>query len=125
MATMTVDPTGRDLKRYLADDPDGEVVMLNLLRFKPGGRPSYEAYERALRPFVAGVGGEVVYVGDCGVPLVAPEGHEWDVLLLVRYPSRRAFSQMVADPEYQAITHLRTQALSAAVLQPTMPWPTV
>jgi hypothetical protein len=28
---------------------------------------------------------------------------------------------MVADPAYQQITHLRTEALSAAVLQPTSP----
>jgi hypothetical protein len=27
---------------------------------------------------------------------------------------------MVADPAYQEITHLRTQALDAAVLQPTL-----
>jgi hypothetical protein len=39
--------------------------------------------------------------------------------LLVRYPSRAAFSRMVADPDYQRITHLRTQALEAAVLQPS------
>jgi hypothetical protein len=29
---------------------------------------------------------------------------------------------MVKDPAYQAITHLRTNALSAAVLQPTSAW---
>ena len=29
---MTVDPTGADLKRFLAEDPGGPVVMLNLLR---------------------------------------------------------------------------------------------
>ena len=51
---MAVDPHGADLKRMLAEDPGGPVVMLNLLRFRPGGR----------------------------------------------YPSRKAFSQMVADPEY-------------------------
>ena len=120
---MTVDPTGRDLKTFLADDPEGEVVMLNLLRFKPGGRPSYEAYAREIRPHLERVGAEVVYLGDCGTPLVAPDSHEWDAVLLVRYPTRRAFSRMVADPDYQGITHLRTSALSAAVLQPTMPWP--
>jgi hypothetical protein len=27
---------------------------------------------------------------------------------------------MVADPEYQQVTHLRTEALDAAVLQPTV-----
>jgi hypothetical protein len=30
---------------------------------------------------------------------------------------------MVADPAYQQITHLRTEALEAAVLQPTTAWP--
>jgi hypothetical protein len=31
---------------------------------------------------------------------------------------------MVADPEYQKGTHLRTKALSEAVLQATIPWTT-
>jgi uncharacterized protein (DUF1330 family) len=43
-------------------------------------------------------------------------------VLLVRYPSREAFSRMVADPEYQEVTHLRTQALTETVLQPTNSW---
>ena len=119
----SVDPTGQDLKQLLAEDPGGPVVMLNLLRFKPGGRPSYEAYAREIRPFLEKVGGEVLYLGDCGTPLVAPDSHRWDTILLVRYPSRRAFSAMVADPDYQRITHLRTEALEAAVLQPTHPSP--
>jgi hypothetical protein len=29
---------------------------------------------------------------------------------------------MVADQDYQTITHLRTEALSEAVLQATAPW---
>jgi uncharacterized protein (DUF1330 family) len=45
-------------------------------------------------------------------------------VLIVRYPSRQAFSAMVRDPAYQAVTHLRTEALTEAVLQATVPWPT-
>lgn len=116
-----VDPTGADLKRFLAEDDGGEVVMLNLLRFAEGGEASYRAYAKAIVPFLEKVGGEVVYVGRTGTALVAPDGHDWDAVLLVRYPSRTAFSRMVADPEYQQVTHLRTEALSAAVLQPTTP----
>jgi hypothetical protein len=37
---------------------------LNLLRFKEGGRSSYDEYARAVVPFLAKVGGEVVYAGD-------------------------------------------------------------
>lgn len=117
-----VDPTGQDLKRLLADHADQPITMLNLLRFKPEGRSRYGEYSRAILPFLQRVGGEVVYGGDCGTPMVAPDGHRWDAVLLVRYPSGRAFSAMVADPEYQQITHLRTEALEAAVLQPTTAW---
>jgi len=119
---VAVDPTGADLKRYLAEDPGGEVVMLNLLRFADGGRPSYERYAAEIRPFLERVGAHVVYVGDCVTPLVPSDGTGWDAVLLVSYPSRSAFSAMVADPEYQEITHLRTEALSEAVLQATTPW---
>ena len=118
---MPVDPTGADLKRFLAEDPGGPVVMLNLLRFKPGGREGYDRYAREILPFLDRVGGEVVYFGDTSTTLVAPDAHRWDAMLLVRYPDRAAFSRMVADPEYQRITGLRTTALEEAVLQATVP----
>jgi uncharacterized protein (DUF1330 family) len=116
-----VDPTGHDLKRFLAEDDGGPVTMLNLLRFKPdGGRESYNKYSQAILPFLEQVGGTVVYFGETTTPLVAPATDTpWDAVLLVRYPSRKAFSAMVADPDYRQITHLRTEALEAAVLQPT------
>lgn len=121
---MAIDPKGADLKRFLAEDPGGPVVMLNLLRFRPdGGRAAYAAYARAIAPFLERHGARVVYAGDGGTALVAEDGQAWDAVLLVRYPSRAAFATMVADPEYQAITHLRSGALVEAVLQPTAAWP--
>ena len=121
---MAIDPRGRDLKSFLADDPGGPVVMLNLLRFTDGGRESYAQYARHLSDtFLPRYGGEVIYSGDGSSALVAEEGQAWDVVLLVKYPSREAFSRMVADPEYQQVTHLRTEALVEAVLQATVPWP--
>lgn len=123
---MAIDPRGRDLKDFLQDDPKSPVVMLNLLRFASGGRESYARYAAALREtFLPRYGGEVLYAGDGGPALVAEDGQSWDAVLLVRYPSREAFSRMVADPEYQQVTRLRTVALREAVLQPTVPWPTV
>ncbi|MGY1728104.1 DUF1330 domain-containing protein [Geodermatophilus sp. SYSU D01062] len=120
---MAVDPRGADLKRYLQEDPGGPVVMLNLLRFAEGGREFYDRYAQALsETFLPRYGGEVLYAGDGDTPLVAEQGQDWDAVLLVRYPSREAFSRMVADPEYQKVTHLRTQALTEAVLQPTTSW---
>ena len=122
---MAVDPRGEDLKRLLREDPGGPVVMLNLLRFADGGRESYARYSAALREtFLDRYGAEVVYAGDGSTVLVAEEGQAWDAVLLVRYPSRAAFSKMVADQDYQQFTHFRTEALTEAVLQATIPWPT-
>lgn len=119
---MAIDPTGSDLKDFISDGGDQSVVMLNLLRFKPGGEEVYRRYLAASAPFLAAVGGEVVHLGRGGTALVADQGQAWDAVLLVRYPSRRAFSRMVADPAYQQITHLRSEALVEAVLQPTLDW---
>ena len=120
---MAIDPRGADLKRLLAEDPGGPVVMLNLLRFADGGRASYTEYARHLsETFLDRFGAEVIYAGDGSTAMVAEDGQAWDAVLLVRYPSREAFSRMVADPEYQTVTHLRAQALTEAVLQATIPW---
>lgn len=120
---MAVNPKGEDLATFLAGDPDSPVVMLNLLRFAEGGRDLYREYSRAFsKTFAPRYGVEVLYAGDGDAALVAEPGQQWDAVLVVRYPTRRAFSAMVADPEYQQITHLRTKALSEAVLQPTRPW---
>lgn len=120
---MAVDPKGADLKRLLQEDPGGPVVMLNLLRFKPdGGRESYAKYAAALgETYLAKYGAEVLYAGLGSTALVAEDGQAWDAVLIVRYPSRSAFSQMVADQDYQQFTHFRTEALTEAVLQATVP----
>ena len=110
------------LERYLAEDPDGPVVMLNILRFRrDGGAEKYLSYAQRFES--AGInakyGVEVVYAGRGGAPLVAEDGQEWDMVALVRYPSRRHFVDMVNDPVYQSFEHLRTEALVESVLQAT------
>lgn len=120
---MAVDPRGKDLKRYLEEDPGGPVVMLNLLRFAEGGRDAYARYAEALQQtFLPRYGAKVLYAGDGSTSLVAEAGQAWDAVVLVRYPSRTAFSEMVADPDYQEVTGLRSGALEEAVLQATVPW---
>ncbi|HEX5146367.1 MAG TPA: DUF1330 domain-containing protein [Conexibacter sp.] len=95
----------------------GSVVMLNLLAFEPdGGRERYEQYAAAVAPLLERVGGRIVYGAESAPPLLGMRG--WDVVALVEYPSRQAFLEMVGSPEYQAIAHLRTEALTAGELHP-------
>ena len=39
-------------------------------------------------------------------------------MLLVQYPTRQAFLDMVSSPEYLEIAHLRTESLERAELHP-------
>ena len=78
----------------------------------------YRAYGRALQEYLPKIRAEVLYAGNCSTTLVAPEDWGWDALVIVRHPSRETFM----NPEYQKVTHLRTEALTEVVLQATVPW---
>jgi uncharacterized protein (DUF1330 family) len=96
---------------------DSPVTMLNLLRFRPdGGEERYAEYGAAVAPLLEKAGARVVFLGEAALPLLG--GGSWDSVLLVEYPSRQAFLDMIASPEYQAIGHLRTEALEHGELYP-------
>jgi uncharacterized protein (DUF1330 family) len=96
------------------------VVMLNLLAFEPdGGRERYEEYGAAVAPLLEKVGGRIVFLGLPATPLLGDGG--WDLVVLVEYPTRAAFQEMIGSPEYQAIAHLRTEALVKGELHPMEP----
>lgn len=117
---MAVLPTRKSIEAYAAEDDGGPVVMLNLLRYGDGGRKLYEEYSQRVLPILARYGAEVVYAGECSTMMISPEVHgEWDTVLLVRYPGRRTFGEMVADPEYLEIADLRSRGLEDSLLQAT------
>jgi uncharacterized protein (DUF1330 family) len=93
------------------------VTMLNLLAFEPdGGRERYEEYGAAVAPLLERAGGRIAYMGDPAAALLGEDS--WDLVILVEYPTRQAFLEMVASPEYLAIGHLRTEALARGELHP-------
>jgi uncharacterized protein (DUF1330 family) len=98
----------------------GSVVMLNLLAFRPdGGRERYEEYGAAVAPLLEKVGGRIAFLGQPAQALLGDR--PWDLVALVEYPSRQAFLDMIGSPEYQAIGHLRTEALAYSELHPMDP----
>lgn len=95
----------------------GAVTMLNLLEFVPeGGRERYAEYGAAVAPLLEKAGGRIVFAGDPGPVLLGERS--WDMVILVEYPSRRAFLEMIGSEDYQAIAHLRTEALVRGELHP-------
>jgi len=109
----------QDQFREMIKNPnDKPVVMLNLLKFKKeGGRKSYSRYIKEANRFVEEVGGKLLLLSK---PKELLNGREkWDLLMLVKYPSRKAFLQMVNNSEYLKIHSFREEALVSAVLYAT------
>lgn len=94
---------------------DGPFFMLNALWFKPdGGAAKYEEYLKAAGPFVAKHGGKST---GAFVPEASLIGKfDADLVFFVEWPSQSAFNDFVKEPGYQAISHLRDEAIRDSLL---------
>lgn len=107
------------LQALAALPDDTPVVMLNLLKFKPeGGEASYNEYGMKMAPFFVKYGIEVLYMGECQQLLIGEK--EWDRIILVQYPTRKAFIEMVSSAEYQEVSKSRTDGIVDSVLYATL-----
>lgn len=113
-----------NLKAFANLDPNAPVVMINLLKFNgSGGRDSYLRYTREVQPHLERVGGVVRYAGTNPHNIIGDgERPWWDAILVVEYPSPRAFTDMVTDPGYQQVHGHRAAALSQGDLVATAQW---
>ncbi len=102
-------------------DPDEPVVMLNLLRYREqaetgygvdglSGREAYEIYGKRFAELFSQYGGEPIWMGRAHNSIIGAE--EWDIVILVRYPTRRQFVDMFNAPEYLEIAPIRAAALA-------------
>jgi uncharacterized protein (DUF1330 family) len=125
-AVASIEPNERQRAALLsaAAQIDEPVVMVNLLRFGPGGAESYRRYATEVQPFLESVGATVLYAGDAS-HVVAGDIDKawWDAIAVVRYPSRGAFVAMASNPDYQKKAHPhRVAALESTHLIATDPW---
>ena len=116
----------RSALEALSKLPDDEpVVMLNLLRFRDQaaypegsayapctGREAYARYGGVAVQHVRAVGGKPIWMGEPELTVIGASDEAWDEVVLVQYPSRKAFLTMAQNPEYLACTEHRTAALA-------------
>src|SRR5258705_7624605 len=109
-------PNEQAMTAFAGRAAEGPVYMLNLLEFLPeGGAERYAEYGEAVAPLLARAGGQAIFAGRPSEHLIG-EG-SWDMALVVSYPTRQAFLDMVSSPEYQEIEHLRSEALVRSELR--------
>ena len=121
----SIQPAREALLELLRLPDNGPVVMLNMLRFRVqaeypegsghapcSGREAYRRYTKEAARHFEPLGGTLVWLGQVERVLIGPDQEGWDEVFLAQYPSRRAFVQMVSNPDYVAITVHRTAALA-------------
>ena len=123
----TLETNSEELRSFMEQPEAGPVVMINLLRFRKhtasgeAGAETYARYARNAAPFVAAVGGKLLWQGRPTHLIVGEDADRWDRVLMVEYPTRAAFAQMVSDPAFQAVGKDRLDALEETVLIATTP----
>ncbi len=99
MPETYINPSPEQIEALAQLELDGPIFMLNLLRFKPdGGEQQYREYGAAAMPFLQKAGASIRYIGN-GVTTVIG-GEDWDEIVIVEYPTRQAFLEMIGNPDY-------------------------
>ena len=85
------------------EEVQGPVLMLNMLKFKDR-KHYFETYLPAFRKVTEKLGIQDVKIRlACNVEanLLAPENEAWDAILLVEYPSAKAFKTIAESDAYR------------------------
>jgi uncharacterized protein (DUF1330 family) len=132
---MAITPTPEQFSAFAHGRPEGEVVMINLLHFSEAdeegagdgdgassGRGAYRRYSDEVVRMVEARGGRVVWMGRPEHVVIGDtEGDGWDLAVLVSYPSRSAFIDMVTSPSYKEAHNHRERGLDRTVLLACQP----
>jgi uncharacterized protein (DUF1330 family) len=130
---MSIRPNADQFAELAAHPDDGPVVMLNLLKFKEQasdfkaraddagdtaatGEQAYRAYGDTAVAMIEERGGQVIWAGRADQILIGDVTEDWDQVLLVQYPSRAAFLDMVSQPAYLEAHEHRESGLERTVV---------
>ncbi len=126
-----VNPTPDQLRSMMEQGPEGAIVMVNLLKYREkadyaadraeakenlSGLEAYRRYGAVALKCVGEAGGGIVWGGQQALVFIGGGEQDWDEVICVRYPSRQAFLQMVARPDYLAATYHRDAGLARTAL---------
>jgi hypothetical protein len=129
-----LEPTQDSGRALLMRRIPGEVVMLNLLRYRevadystcpelaPGapisGAAAFQRYIEHALPFLRESGGDLLFLGAGGPFLIGPQAERWDLAMLVEQSSVDSFLAFASNTGYLAGLGHRTSALEESRLLP-------
>jgi hypothetical protein len=134
MSQAYIEPTQEAGAALFARNLSGEIIMLNLLRFRDvadytanpelapdeniSGRDAYQKYIDFTLPFLKATGGDIMLLGDGGQYLIGPQAERWDLVMLIRQNSLEDFMAFASNEAYLAGMGHRTAAVEDSRLLP-------
>ena len=117
MSTFNVD-------LLLESTDEGPVTMINLIKYREQsldgtgtGREAYARYTRPVQKLVEDRGGKVLWAGPVAEAALHEGGDvDWDWAILVYYPSRAAFIDMVESKEFLEANEHRRNGIEKHVI---------
>ena len=132
--TQYLEPTQESGRDFMMRGIEGEVVMLNLLRFREvadysatpdlepdapiSGAEAYQLYVDHTLPHLRESGGDVEFMGEGGSFLIGPADEQWDMVLLVRHKNVQTFMSFASNEAYLGGMGHRLAAISDSRLLP-------
>ncbi|MEM9255784.1 MAG: DUF1330 domain-containing protein [Pseudomonadota bacterium] len=121
---MATDPTDEQLQALMTAPAEGDIRMINLLKFSQvaryadgtdggcaSGMEAYLRYGAALQDGILEAAGAKMIYSEPVLQGVIGDTHslDYDIIAIVGYPSRRAFLDMVNSEDYRA-AHVHREA---------------
>jgi predicted RNase H-like HicB family nuclease len=129
-----LEPTQQSGRALVMRQIPGNVVMLNLLRFREiadysatpelapntpiSGAAAFQRYIEHTLPYLRETGGDLLFLGAGGAFLIGPQAERWDMVMLVRQDSVESFLAFASHQAYLAGMGHRTAALEDSRLLP-------
>ncbi|MBU2879579.1 DUF1330 domain-containing protein [Aliiglaciecola lipolytica] len=134
MQASYLNPTDESAKQLFSKSIRGEVIMLNLLRFKEiadysqfsdiapktptTGKEAYQIYINQTLPFLEKSGGEIMLLGKSEHFFIGPMEEKWDLVMIIKQKSLDSFLSFASDPQYQVVLGHREAAIVDSRLLP-------
>ncbi|MCH7958978.1 MAG: DUF1330 domain-containing protein [Candidatus Hydrogenedentes bacterium] len=100
----------QQLENFRTMESEGTIVILYVIKFnRDGGREIFEQYEKNLMPLVNAKGGRVLYKGSFLNTMIGRG--MWDRVMLVEYPSRSAYLELMGSDAFLHEDYLRIEAV--------------
>ncbi|NCF77300.1 MAG: DUF1330 domain-containing protein [Proteobacteria bacterium] len=127
-------PSEAQIAELMRGDHDAPVAALNLFWFNEqaqyqpedpeygtdaanvSGREAYAAYAAEAGQAITALGGHVAFSATLDQVMIGPDNLNFDTAAVMVFPTRRAFIEMLASPDFQAASRHRKAALSNHIM---------